>query len=61
MGKQRRGPGGPANQGGGTRAPQGGHAGKGNQAAKAYAGVRPGLPAAGPARGNAIVVVIASR
>jgi hypothetical protein len=61
MGKQRRDRDGPANQGGGTRAPQGGHAGTGNRAAKVYAGVRPGQTATGLARGNAILVVVARK
>jgi hypothetical protein len=59
MGKQRRGRGGSANQGGGTRAPQGGYAGRGNQAANVYAGVRPGQ--ARLEQGNAIIIVIAGK
>lgn len=57
MGKQRRGRDGSAGQGGGVWAPQAGHAGKGNRAAKVYAGARPAQR--GLDRGNAIIVVIA--
>jgi hypothetical protein len=59
MGKQRRGRGGSASSSGGMQTPQGGHGGKGNRAAKVYAGGRPRR--AGLARGNAIIVVVARK